>query len=598
MLAAELAELGRSTATVVASFDDSVVEYFHQIAPEVEVSAGLEVLTAYVLDGTAPPDGMRILQLPPEFSGLQVITPELVARATADGFPIWVWPNDRDLENYDAYLAFLQQGIEGLNINFPAQGVEAVRDFITPGALVAAAPSAGCEASPAAPGEATFNLSVRLEGGYIRHLPPSYDGVTPMPLVLGLHGWSQPPSLLMTQADLGGAADRHRFIAVAPDITRPVPLWDTALDGGDVVWFGALVATLQDELCIDTNRIYVTGMSNGAMMASTLACVLGSRIAAVAPVAGVQSPDGCDPGRPVPLITFHGTDDPYLAFDGGYGPKAAGLPSPDGTGTLGAMGIDDVDDAPPVVDRVATWAGRNGCDGALVSSRVADDVELLSSCEAGATELYVVEGGGHSWPGSEFDAGIADIVGPTTNSIDATELIWEFFREHRCAPARVSGLQPWVAGGAAVPVRRPRPAVQRLAPCSPGCAPGAVLHAQGETGDLGDDRVAMVVPPMHHRATPSGVLDRNDGEPPAGDLHPAGGDVERELAAHIGAGHRAVRLPLPLPESVGTLELGAHGRAGGALAPFAASVLGRPLPHSRQVADQLVDALGAGGDGA
>ena len=371
-----------------------------------------------------------ILQLPPEFSGLQVITPELVARATADGFPIWVWPNDRDLENYDAYLAFLQQGIEGLNINFPAQGVEAVRDFITPGALVAAAPSAGCEASPAAPGEATFNLSVRLEGSYIRHLPPSYDGVTPMPLVLGLHGWSQPPSLLMTQADLGGAADRHRFIAVAPDITRPVPLWDTALDGGDVVWFGALVATLQDELCIDTNRIYVTGMSNGAMMASTLACVLGSRIAAVAPVAGVQSPDGCDPGRPVPLITFHGTDDPYLAFDGGYGPKAAGLPSPDGTGTLGAMGIDDVDDAPPVVDRVATWAGRNGCDGALVSSRVADDVELLSSCEAGATELYVVEGGGHSWPGSEFDAGIADIVGPTTNSIDATELIWEFFRKH------------------------------------------------------------------------------------------------------------------------------------------------------------------------
>ena len=79
---------------------------------------------------------------------------------------------------------------------------------------------------------------------------------------------------------------------------------------------------------------------------------------------------------------------------------------------------------------MATWAGRNGCDGALISSRVADDVELLSSCEAGATELYVVEGGGHSWPGSEFDAGIADIVGPTTNSIDATELIWEFFRKH------------------------------------------------------------------------------------------------------------------------------------------------------------------------
>ena len=131
VLAAELAELDRSDATVVASFDDSIVDYFHQVAPDVEVSAGLDVLTAYVLDGTPPPAGMRILQLPPEFSGLQVITPELIARATADGFPIWVWPNDRDLENYETYLAFLEQGIMGLNINFPAQGVQAVQEFVS-----------------------------------------------------------------------------------------------------------------------------------------------------------------------------------------------------------------------------------------------------------------------------------------------------------------------------------------------------------------------------------------------------------------------------------------------------------------------------------
>jgi len=131
VLAAELIELGRSDATVVASFDDAIVDYFHQIAPDVEVSAGLDVLTAYVLDGTPPPAGMRILQLPPEFSGLQVITPELIARATADGFPIWVWPNDRDLENLDAYREFLAQGIMGLNINFPAQGVQAVQEFVS-----------------------------------------------------------------------------------------------------------------------------------------------------------------------------------------------------------------------------------------------------------------------------------------------------------------------------------------------------------------------------------------------------------------------------------------------------------------------------------
>ena len=131
-LLVELNELDRADASVVASFDDAIVSYFHLIAPDVEVAPGLGVLTAYVLDGTPIPDGMRILQLPPVYSGLQVITPELVERAQAAGYPIWVWPNDRELENYDAYLAFLQQGVVGLNINFPEQGVQAVRDFTRP----------------------------------------------------------------------------------------------------------------------------------------------------------------------------------------------------------------------------------------------------------------------------------------------------------------------------------------------------------------------------------------------------------------------------------------------------------------------------------
>lgn len=131
VLAVELAELGRSAATVVVSFDDAIVDYFHRIAPDVEVSAGRNVLTAYVLESTPPPAGMRILQLPYESSGVQVITPELIARAKADGFPIWVWPNSRDHENYDSYLAFLEQGIMGLNINFPAKAVQAVKDFVS-----------------------------------------------------------------------------------------------------------------------------------------------------------------------------------------------------------------------------------------------------------------------------------------------------------------------------------------------------------------------------------------------------------------------------------------------------------------------------------
>lgn len=125
-LARLLTELDRADASVVTSFDDEIVAYFHTLLPDVEVSPGLNVITAWVLSRTPLPDGMRILQLPPVYGEVTVITPELVADSTAAGYPIWVWPNDRALENLQSYEQFLAQGILGLNINFPAEGVRAL----------------------------------------------------------------------------------------------------------------------------------------------------------------------------------------------------------------------------------------------------------------------------------------------------------------------------------------------------------------------------------------------------------------------------------------------------------------------------------------
>ena len=133
VLVAELRELGREKASVVASFQDDIVSYVHEIAPEIEVSPGLNVLTAWVLERTPVPDGMTILQLPPEYSGLEVITPELIADSTAAGYPIWVWPNDRALENLESYRAFLDSGIAGLNINFPVEAVQALTEYLAAG---------------------------------------------------------------------------------------------------------------------------------------------------------------------------------------------------------------------------------------------------------------------------------------------------------------------------------------------------------------------------------------------------------------------------------------------------------------------------------
>ena len=121
-------------------------------------------------------------------------------------------------------------------------------------------------------------------------------------------------------------------------------------------------------------------------MTSTLACVLSDRIAAVAPVAGVRDPEGCEPTRPVPMIAFHGTADEYLAYEGGYGAKVASLPSPDGTGTLGDAVIAGGSDAEPVRDRIVAWTERNGCLAAPTDEPVADDVTLGRETPAGVVE--------------------------------------------------------------------------------------------------------------------------------------------------------------------------------------------------------------------
>ena len=434
-LLVELNELDRAEASVVASFDDAVVSYFHGIAPEIEVSPGLGVLTAYVLDGTPIPDGMRILQLPPDYSGLEVITPELVERAKAANYPIWIWPNNRDLENYDNYLAFLQQGIDGLNINFPAQGVQAVRDFITPGALVAPTATPACAATPEAlePDTTVPFDAAGLAGTYIRHLPPAYDGSTPLPVVFDLHGWSQSAAIQVLMSDLPAYGDAHRFITITPDITRPVELWDVALDSPDTQWMTALLDEVEATLCIDVNRVFFTGMSYGATMTTSMMCALSDRVAAAAPVSGINNLEGCTFERPVPVVAFHGTDDQYLAYDGGFGPEVAGLPNPAGDGTLGDGSVPTATEFESVPEMTAAWALRNGCDAADPSeAQVSAEVTLLTwDCPTGADALlYRVDGGGHAWPGSSFSVSIADYVGLTTMTINANDIMWQFFRSH------------------------------------------------------------------------------------------------------------------------------------------------------------------------
>ena len=164
-----------------------------------------------------------------------------------------------------------------------------------------------------------------------------------------------------------------------------------------------------------------------------MACAFSSRIAAAAPVAGIQEISGCAFSRPVPVVAFHGTADPFVPYNGGIGPAALKLPAPDGSGkTLGQLGAASQKPGPSIPQATTAWAKRNGCSTTPTDRPVASDVTLISyACPPDATvELYRVTGGGHAWPGSPVDRSISKIVGRVTFSISANDLMWAFFMAH------------------------------------------------------------------------------------------------------------------------------------------------------------------------
>ena len=75
--------------------------------------------------GTPLPDGMRILQIPPDYNGTTVLTPDLVAKAKAADYRLWIWPNGGAYENADGYARLFAMGVDGVNASKPAAGVAA-----------------------------------------------------------------------------------------------------------------------------------------------------------------------------------------------------------------------------------------------------------------------------------------------------------------------------------------------------------------------------------------------------------------------------------------------------------------------------------------
>ncbi|MGH3713222.1 MAG: glycerophosphodiester phosphodiesterase family protein [Micromonosporaceae bacterium] len=102
LLADVLNRSGR-TDVIVTSFNDLAVATFHRLAPQVPLAPGLGGVAAYWTVGVKPIDGTVALQIPVKFNGVQIATPEFIARAHRDGYAVHVWFSGSAVEDAALY---------------------------------------------------------------------------------------------------------------------------------------------------------------------------------------------------------------------------------------------------------------------------------------------------------------------------------------------------------------------------------------------------------------------------------------------------------------------------------------------------------------
>ncbi len=289
--------------------------------------------------------------------------------------------------------------------------------------------AAGPQLSPLRAGDYTRHTTVgELQRTYHVHVPPGYDPRKPAPVVLVLHGALMNGPIMEWFCGVSKKADEAGFIAVYPDGTGPggsLFTWNAGVFPGklnpkradDVAFIGKLLDELPYLLRVDRKRVYVAGMSNGAMMAYRLAVEMPQRFAALCAISGTLALEHAEPRVPMPILHMHGTKDGLIPFEG----------TKDGGGPYRF---------PSVEETLRHWLKVNHCSETpkvteLPATR--DKIQVVRKAYRGGTEkapviLYVIEGGGHTWPGMQRHAAF---LGATTLNLVANDVMWDFFRQFK-----------------------------------------------------------------------------------------------------------------------------------------------------------------------
>jgi len=258
------------------------------------------------------------------------------------------------------------------------------------------------------------------------YVPAMYSPAKAVPLLLSLHGTNENAAYQNSLADFKPIADTAGFIIVMPN-GKPVPqmygfqgwnIFPTSSGFDDVGFLSDLIDTLSLRYNIDAGRIYSTGHSAGAIMSYKLACMLSSKICAIAPVNGFMFPymvNSCSPQHPTPVMEIHGTADPLRTWEG-VGPVTPSV---------------------PVDTMINHWVKFNACSKVPVYDSVPDIIKsdncwvkhytYTGGRSGSMVEFYKIMNGGHTWPGSAVN----EPYGNINRDFNACKEIWRFLSAQR-----------------------------------------------------------------------------------------------------------------------------------------------------------------------
>jgi polyhydroxybutyrate depolymerase len=157
-------------------------------------------------------------------------------------------------------------------------------------------------------------------GFYLVRPPAGWDGKAPLPTAVFFHGYRGSAEDVMKDEGLGRTLSDLGVMLVAPN--GKDTSWNFSgappTNRDDFAFVTAVLDDVEKRFPVDRQRLFATGFSVGGSMTWNIACQMGGRFAAFAPVAGAfwdPLPTAC-PGAPFSLRHVHGLTDGTVPMKG------------------------------------------------------------------------------------------------------------------------------------------------------------------------------------------------------------------------------------------------------------------------------------------